>query len=329
MIQVYSIKDLERVTGVPRTTIHFYLRQGLLPRPQKTAASRSLYTDEHVKILQKIAELKRQGLSLSEMERELQPRVDRANEDGVDLVAQEHERMHNQILALAAHEFATKGYKNTHVTTIMRRLGITATVFYAHFPSKRRVLAECVTILMKWSIEYVDSVQAAIEDPAERLLWNIYGHSRVFELGSAALAVIRVEGTDDDNESQGAIQRGLQATVDHILADLDSEQSMYPNPSRFRGELIALNLFGAYEHLAFRTRFDKQYSRKELLEGHLWLFLAAQAARNGEIDIDSRLARYGDLVEELSSGLPPLPPEFEFSELVKRENSGPPGASEE
>ena len=81
MIQVYSIRDLERVTGVTRTTIHFYLRQGLLPRPQKTAASRSLYTDEHVKILQKIAELKRQGLSLAEIENELQPRVDQANED--------------------------------------------------------------------------------------------------------------------------------------------------------------------------------------------------------------------------------------------------------
>ena len=314
MIQVYSIKDLERVTGVPRTTIHFYLRQGLLPRPQKTAASRSLYTNEHVKILQKIAELKRQGLSLSEMERELQPRVDQANEEGVDLVAQEHERMHNQILALAAQEFGTKGYKNTHVTTIMRRLGITATVFYAHFPSKRRLLAECVSALMKWGITYVDGVQTGIDDSAERLLWNIYGHSRVFELGSAALAVIRVEGTDDDDESQRAIKEGLEATVDRILADLDRDQSKYPNPSRFRGELIALNLFGAYEHLAFRCRFDKEYSRRDLLEAHLWLFLAAQAARNGEIDIDSRLARYGALIDELSSGMPPLPPEFEVKQ---------------
>ena len=75
MIQVYSIRDLERVTGVPRTTIHYYLRQGLLPRPQKTAASRSLYTDEHVKILKKIAELKQRGpLSPGDRERAPAPR---------------------------------------------------------------------------------------------------------------------------------------------------------------------------------------------------------------------------------------------------------------
>lgn len=313
MIQTYTIRDLERLSGVARTTIHFYLGRGLLPRPQKTAASRSLYTDEHRRILKRIAELKGRGLSLIEIEGELQPQLDRANEAGVDLVAQEHERVHNQILAVAAREFATKGYKNTHVTTIMRRLGITATVFYGHFASKRRLLAECVKVLMDWSIDYVDREQAKTEDPAERLLWNVFGHSHVFELGAAALAVIRVEGTYEDAEYHSSIEKGLEATVERILADLDREQHKYPHPSKFPGDLIALNLFGAYEHVAFRSRYDKDYSRRELLRAHLWLFLAAQAARNGEIDIDSRVARYEDLIDRLSSAMPPLPPQFELN----------------
>ena len=312
MIQAYTIRDLERLSGVTRTTIHFYLGQGLLPRPQKVAASRSLYTDEHVKILKRIAELKGQGLPLIEIEKELQPQLDEANEAGVDLGAQEHERLHNQILAIATQEFAAKGYKNTHVTTIMRSLGITATVFYGHFASKRRLLAECVQVLMDWSIDYVDNEQTKTEDPAERLLWNIFGHSRVFELGAAALAVIRVEGADDDAELHGSIEKGLEATVERILADLDQEQHKYPHPSTFPGDLIALNLFGAYEHVAFRTRFDKEYSRRELLRAHLWLFLAAQAARNGEIDIDSRVAKYEGLIDQLSSAMPPMPPQLEL-----------------
>ena len=64
MIQVYSIKELVQVTGVARTTIHFYLRQGLLPPAQKTAASRSLYTQEHVAILRKIARAQSPGAIL-------------------------------------------------------------------------------------------------------------------------------------------------------------------------------------------------------------------------------------------------------------------------
>jgi hypothetical protein len=165
---------------------------------------------------------------------------------------------------------------------------------------------------MDWSIKYVDGEQAKTEDPAERLLWNIFGHSRVFELGSAALAVIRVEGPDDDAEYHKSIEEGLDATVERILADLDQEQHKYPHPSSFPGDLIALNLFGAYEHVAFRSRFDKDYSRKELLRAHLWLFLAAQAARNGEIDIDSRVAHYDALIDRLSSEMPPLPPQLQL-----------------
>jgi AcrR family transcriptional regulator len=204
-----------------------------------------------------------------------------------------------------------KGYKKTHVTGLIRELGITATLFYAHFPSKRRLLAECVTELMRWSFRYVDGRQAHVDDPSERLLWRIFGHSRVFELGPAALAVIREESPEDPAAAR-SIEEGLDQTVARILEDLDQQKARYPQPSQFPGWLIALNLFGAYEHLAFRSQFDERHSRRDLLESHLWLFLAAQAARNGEVDIDSRVARYRDLIDKLSSELPPLPPELEL-----------------
>jgi DNA-binding transcriptional MerR regulator len=318
LIEVYTIRDLERIAGVTRTTVHFYLRLGLLPRPQKTAASRSLYTAKHIEILKRIAELKEQGRSLTEIERELQPDGCQADDAAVDLAAIEYERMHNRILAVAAQDFAAQGYKNTHVTTIMRRLGITATVFYGHFSSKRRLLGECVTTLMDWSTRYVDSKQAGIEDPVERNLWNVFGHSRAFELGSAALAVIRLEGAGEDAGLHESIEKGLEATLDRIHFDLDKEQGKHPHPSQLPGDLIALNLFGAFQHVAFRSRFDKEYSRKDLLMAHLWLFLAAQAARNGEVDIDSRVARYTDLIDRLSSDRPPLPPQLEVTELANR-----------
>lgn len=310
MIEVYSIGELERVTGVPRTTVHYYLRQGLLPHPQKTAASRSLYTDEHVQILREIAALKQAGRSIAEIEAELQHRVDRANEVVVDLVAQERERMHNRILALAAREFATKGYMKTHVTSIMRRLGITATVFYSHFPSKRKLLAECVSVLQKWSLAYADEKMATTDDPAERLLWEVFSHSRVFELGTTGTALLRVEGTKEDADLRKSLEQDLEGTVARIMKQL-------PEPSATAkrsvpDELVALSLFGAYEQTVVRPPSQKTYNRKELLRAHLWLFLAVRAAMNGEIDIDARLGRYEDLIAQLGTDMPPLPPELEM-----------------
>jgi DNA-binding transcriptional MerR regulator len=307
LIQVFTIGELEKLSGVPRSTIHFYLSIGLLPRPQKSSISRSLYTADHLDTLENISELKEAGLSLAEIETKLQRRVDEANESAVDLAAQEYDAMHQRILSLAAQELSEKGYKNTHVTAIVRKLGITNAVFYNHFSSKRTLLVECVRSLTDSSLDYVDSKEAATQDPAERLLWLCFGHSHLFRLGATALALTRVEEFQEDGELHKSIQETFNDIVEHIEKDIAGAPRQGRTPPVVPDELVAHSLFAAYEQTMFRMLADSKYRPKDVLLTHLWIFLAIQAARSGEIDVDSRLDRYRGLVEELSSGLPPLP----------------------
>lgn len=59
------MRDLVRATGLPRETIHFYMQQGLLPRPVRTGRNTALYGPEHLERLQRIRELQeRQFLPL-------------------------------------------------------------------------------------------------------------------------------------------------------------------------------------------------------------------------------------------------------------------------
>ena len=51
------MRDLVRLTGLPRETIHFYLTQGLLPKPLKTGRNTAVYGDEHLDRLQRIKDL--------------------------------------------------------------------------------------------------------------------------------------------------------------------------------------------------------------------------------------------------------------------------------
>ncbi|HXA27554.1 MAG TPA: MerR family transcriptional regulator [Candidatus Angelobacter sp.] len=44
----HRMRDLVRLTGTPAPTIHFYLQQGLLPAPRKTAGNQALYPQETV-----------------------------------------------------------------------------------------------------------------------------------------------------------------------------------------------------------------------------------------------------------------------------------------
>ena len=56
------MKELVAATGVPRTAIHHYQREGLLPPANKTAPNAALYTTEHVRRLSLIRSLRSEEL---------------------------------------------------------------------------------------------------------------------------------------------------------------------------------------------------------------------------------------------------------------------------
>ena len=115
---------LEKRTGVPRTTIYFYVRQGLLPDPQRTATGRALFGEHHAEILWKISELKHRGYSLPEIKQALETELQRARTHEVDLAELENDRVRNSIIDAASDEFVSAGYKATHVMTIIQKMGI-------------------------------------------------------------------------------------------------------------------------------------------------------------------------------------------------------------
>ena len=57
MVRPLTISELEQESGVPRSTIYYYVREGLLPPAQKAAASRAIYSDVYVALLGEIARL--------------------------------------------------------------------------------------------------------------------------------------------------------------------------------------------------------------------------------------------------------------------------------
>ncbi|HEY2772773.1 MAG TPA: MerR family transcriptional regulator [Candidatus Binatia bacterium] len=51
------MRDLVARSGLPRETIHFYLTQGLLPKPLKTGRNTAVYGQDHLERLQRIRDL--------------------------------------------------------------------------------------------------------------------------------------------------------------------------------------------------------------------------------------------------------------------------------
>jgi DNA-binding transcriptional MerR regulator len=58
------MRELEKLTNFTRATINFYIREGILPFPQKSARNMAYYDDEFIQKLDKIRLLKKSGFSL-------------------------------------------------------------------------------------------------------------------------------------------------------------------------------------------------------------------------------------------------------------------------
>lgn len=76
------MKELVRETGIPRTAIHHYQREGLLPPANKTAPNAALYGAEHVRRLKLIRALRGDELGPMPVEgvRQVLEMVDRGTE---------------------------------------------------------------------------------------------------------------------------------------------------------------------------------------------------------------------------------------------------------
>jgi DNA-binding transcriptional MerR regulator len=60
----YTVSDLESLTGINRRTIHFYVKEGVLPAPQG-AGGGARYGEEHLLRLQLTRDLQKSHLKLS------------------------------------------------------------------------------------------------------------------------------------------------------------------------------------------------------------------------------------------------------------------------
>ena len=151
-VRALTIGELEQESGVPRQTIYYYVRTGLLPPAQKASPSRALYTDDHLALVREIEALRQQGLRRSAIKMRLEERVLAARDGGVDLVARREAETRQAILAAAARPFAEEGLQRDPHGRSLAELGITPQVLYGHFATKRDLFVACYGV----AVQYMD-----------------------------------------------------------------------------------------------------------------------------------------------------------------------------
>lgn len=306
-----TITDLEQASGIPRSTIYYYVREGLLPAAQKAAASRALYTERHLLLLREIGALKQQDVPLHTIKERLAGEIAAAGADEVDLVAEHNDKTRQAILAAAARLFVRKGYKRTRVADIINEVGITPPVFYGHFPSKQDLFVEAFEVFVGWMRKFLEGRLAAEPDAGARELARVQGYLGVQTLSPDLMGLVRSEALHEDQDGalRKAVQRSYRGMIQDVLDELEHTRSSAGTPLPVADELMAYALLGGLENVVMRASWDDRYSRSDVLWTALCVFLAVQSVYSGRLDLKAEFDRYTHTVEQLATTPPPVPPD--------------------
>jgi len=298
---------LEKRTGVPRTTIYFYVRQGLLPDPQRTATGRALFSEAHVDILWKIGELKRRGYSLPDIKEALTKELEAARHGEPDLARLENERMRSAIIEAASEEFEEHGYKGTHVMAIIQKMGINPHIFYRYFPSKLDLLLECFRAAAPLPLEGTPRDVVDDSEIGENVVRGLSSDSRWVHLSSALTEAVRAEGTLPSDTAHRLAQVWDEIII-NVLRDFERVRKPDAPPLPVSEELLAYSMFGAYRSTTMRASWDDKFTAEDLMRAQLFVFFALIAAVSGEVDLTPRIERYADRLREAAAKFDGAPP---------------------
>jgi DNA-binding transcriptional MerR regulator len=90
------MRELEKLTELSRATINFYIREGILPMPLKSAKNMAYYDHDFIRRLDRIKKLKKAGFSLGQIRQFMNAEQELDNEFVMEVIGNINRLMPNE-----------------------------------------------------------------------------------------------------------------------------------------------------------------------------------------------------------------------------------------
>ncbi len=267
------IKELVEKSGIPRTTIHHYLRQGLLHPPYKTGRTMSYYDDSHIKQLKEIqnlrkgtrvpiAFLKEQLASGANGPRDITKKYAVTKTVGTN---KDKERKRQEIIKQAIQIFSQKGYHQTKIVDITSSLQISTGTFYLYFNNKRDLFMDVIDDVFRNIVGEAAVAIKGEKDFLERLKIRGRVFYEKYTKYSEILNQLRAEMASEEQwpaEKINKIYHGLTRPVIREIEDAVKKGIIHQTDP----DLLAYALTGLIEIMSLRVSLDNKYDLEKIIE---------------------------------------------------------------
>lgn len=268
------IKELVEKSGVPRTTIHYYLRQGLLHPPDKTGRTMAYYDSNHLRRLKDIQKLKKGGrVPISFLKEQIDSMnhgesskpIDEYNVRRTVTTTKEKEKKRLTIIKEAILIFSQKGYHQTKISDITRSLRISTGTFYLYFKNKQDLFIEVIDDVFRNIVSEAASALKGEDDFLERLKIRAKVFYKEYTKYSEILNQLRAEMASEDQWPAEKIQKIYHGLTEPVIREIEVaiSKGIIKN---INPDLLGYSLTGLVEIMSLRLSLDNKYDLNEIFK---------------------------------------------------------------
>lgn len=257
-----TMSDLERLSGLPKTTIRYYIREGLLTPNMKTGRTMAYYTENDVRKLQLIKNLREEGKVPLRFIREELENIELEKGDELETGSVDRRQ---KIIETTARLFAQKGYDNVSIQDIVGELQMSKTTFYVYFTNKEELFMECADHIFHQMFNHVWESIRREKDPIARLRKRAEAFLEVYPTWRDMMNQLRGIAVKEHAEFMDKYKSSVSYIVEYTIKDIEKAIAQ----GRLRDanpEILGYGLTGLVEYAAELHYLFGKYSRKEILE---------------------------------------------------------------
>jgi AcrR family transcriptional regulator len=164
----FGIAAVVARTEVPASSIHHYLRLGLVPQPERSAPNRFVYDERHVAALGIIRSLRQHGSTLDEI-RGVMPALWQRGQTCQAAVDEYIEHQHQaqaptaRLMEAAIEAFGQQSFGEVSIDGLCARADIAKGTFYRHFPNKEALFLTASREVVERAVRgFTDEMQGGL-----------------------------------------------------------------------------------------------------------------------------------------------------------------------
>ena len=262
-----KISELSIRSGIPVSTIKFYIRKRLLAKPMKTGGTQGFYTRKHLDRLKLIQKMQKESNMPLDKIREITELIDSSEEREKRENEQGSAKQKAGIVHAATSLFRGKGYEAVTIADIVDAARIGRSTFYRNFRNKKDLFIECMR-----EIIHCEGIPEDIDGIDETDGFTLFDRSaeayfRESPLWSEMIRMLRAAAINDPAEFEETLEEALKLKIEvfkkRIKTSLKHGFMRKVDPT-----LLAVMLLGIQDYCSeYMTKGQFKENPEKIFEG--------------------------------------------------------------